>query len=528
MHSIDRSTGPIGSIHKHPVNLTEHIHTLSPPIHTIQEKIEVTQATETTAPAITPVATVAPTKAAAAAETTGNKLLDALNAFAPKTGEQLVGGKALQQLNGFKAKSSEQLTGAAEALGLADLPDAEAFFGTMVKDTAMAGGCTPRTGQELYDMLVDPNGCTLITLLPGTTYEFAKPATEVPITTRKAVIGNPLMLPTIDGSALVRAFHVMPGGSLNLQFVRVFRGGGEAIATLPVLRGGSVLVEAGGRLNAFGVIFTHAVKTLPPVGIAPDLSRALRVFGGQVCVMGGIATITLSHFWTMQPGVMLRELYVIGAEMLTVAGVAVISGCTFTHSALFINGGGVGFLLAHLGGVLIASGMALTLNFMVVHAAGAGVLCFIGGGVGIFSGVTWTGNLGAYNHFGTGFNLFNGGGVLVMSGCVISTNLGVAAQSGTAIMISLGGGTLTVSGLAQDLVVGCEYYSGAGVLNWVGAGSAVLVGLSQSRSVGVGAVYGIGGTMAVGAGDLIVVGNANADNLVRVWWLGRGFVELTD
>ncbi len=456
-----------------------------------------------------------PSEAAPAAPSAGNKIWDALSSFAPKTGDQLIGAKALQQLSGAAAKSSEQVTGAMEALGLGDVtPASESFFATMVKDSALAGGCTPQTGLELRAMLEDPNGCTIVTLLPGTTYNVAKEGhTEVVISSAKVVIGNPIALPTLDGSEQVRLFHVVAGGSLDLQFVRTFRGGGELIGTLPVLRGGSVLVELGGRFSAFGVIFTHAVKTLPPVLVAPDLSRALRVFGGQVCVMGGVVTITLSHFWTLQPGVMLRELYVIGAEMLTVAGVAVISGCTLTHSALFINGGGVGFLLAHLGGVLVASGMALTLNFMVVQAAGAGVLCFVGGGVGIFSGVTWTGNLGAYNHFGTGFNLFNGGGVIVLSGCVISTNLGVAMQSGTAIMVSLGGGTMTASGLAQDLVVGVEYYSGAGVLSWVGAGSAVLVGLSQSRNIGVGAVYGIGGTMAVGAGDLIVVGNANADNL---------------
>jgi hypothetical protein len=346
---------------------------------------QVTEA-ETKAPTTaTPVpnATQAPTTKAAA----GNMFLDVLTnlnnnikagvsdspigALDPKTTDSLMGAKALQQLTGTVAKANDKMTDAMGVLGVAALPDEaemEKMLGLMVQETSMASGCTPQTGAELRAMLEDNSRCTFVTLLPG--YKYEVPAASdakagIAITGRKVVIGNPIALPTVDGSGLVRLFHVMPGGSLDLQFLRTFRGGGELIATIPVLRGGSVLVEAGGRLSSFGVIFTHNVVGIPPILIAPDLSRALRVFGGQVCVMGGIATITLSHFWTMQPGVMLRELYVIGAEMLTVAGVAVISGCTMTHSALFINGGGVGFLLAHLGGVLVVSGLTLTLNFMV-------------------------------------------------------------------------------------------------------------------------------------------------------------------
>ena len=340
------------------------------------EQVPVTTTKAPTAAVPVPNATQAPTKPAA-----GNLLLDALNglnsltpdaikAMDPKTTDSLVGAKALQQLTGSVAKANDKMTDAVGVLGVAmpDEAEMEKVLATMVQETSMAGGCTPQTGAELRAMLEDNSRCTFVTLLPGYKYEI--PAINptksgIAITGRKVVIGNPIALPTVDGSGLVRLFHVMPGGELDLQFMRTFRGGGELIATIPVLRGGSVLVEAGGRLNSFGVIFTHNVVGIPPILIAPDLSRALRVFGGQVCVMGGVATITLSHFWTMQPGVMLRELYVIGAEMLTVAGVAIISGCTMTHSALFINGGGVGFLLAHLGGVLIVSGLALTLNFMV-------------------------------------------------------------------------------------------------------------------------------------------------------------------
>jgi hypothetical protein len=413
----------------------------------------------------------------------------------------------------------------------------------LVKATSVAGAssthgtgiCIPEDGLMLRAMLEDPKSCTIITLRPGVTYNVAKPGSDddITIATRKVVIGNPIFLPTIDGQDTKRIFRIVAGGSLDLQFVRTFRGGGELIATIPVLRGGTALVELGGRFNAFGVIFTNA----PPIGVpailvAPDLSRAVRVFGGQVFVVGGIVTITLSHFWVMQPGVLLREIYVIGADMLVVAGVAILSGCTFTNSQLFLNGFGAGFLFALLGGVVVASGVTFTINFLAINATGAGILSFIGGGVGIFSGVTWSANLGVLSHFGSGIMLFNGGGVLVINGGAFAANLGVAIECGTGVMISLGGGTLTGNGITQELSIGVEFYAGAGVHNWIGAGSAVFTGFSEFRTVGVAGIYGIGGSVALGAGSLVVVGGLNADDYGVVgavlvggdWFVGTGIL----
>jgi len=417
-------------------------------------------------------------------------------------------------LDGVAEKSSDLVAGVfGEKAGAAS----EDFFDTLLKDTSMVGGtaCVPQSGLELREMAEDNSRCPIISLLPGKMYNVALPDSDddITISGRKVIIGNPIALPTIDGADSKRIFHIVAGGNLDLQFVRTYRGGGELILTIPVLRGGTALVEIGGRFSAFGVIFTNA----PPVGvpailIAPDISRAVRVFGGQIFVTGGIVTITLSHFWVLQPGVLLREIYVIGADMLVVAGVAILSGVTFTNSQLFINGFGVGFQLAVLGGVLVCSGVTFTINFLAINATGAGILTFLGGGVGIFSGCVWNANLGVLSHFGSGIMLFEGGGVLVISGAVFAANLGVAIECGTGVMVSLGGGTLTMTGVTQELSAGVDFYAGAGVLNWVGAGSAVMVGFSQSRNVGVAGVYGIGGTMAVGAGDLILVGHANADN----------------
>lgn len=379
-------------------------------------------------------------------------------------------------LDGVAEKSSDLIGG---VFGEEAGATSEDFFSTMLKDTSLISGsaCVPQSGMELRQMAEDPSRCAIISLLPGKIYNVALPDSDddITISTRKVIIGNPISLPTIDGADSKRIFHIVAGGNLDLQFVRTYRGGGELIATIPVLRGGTALVELGGRFSAFGVIFTNA----PPVGmpailIAPDVSRAVRVFGGQVFVTGGIVTITLSHFWVLQPGVLFREIYVVGADLLVVAGVAVLSGVTFTNSQLFINGFGVGFLVAVLGGVLVSSGCTFTINFLAINASGAGILVFLGGGVGIFSGCAWVANLAVFSHFGTGLELFVGGGVIVISGGAFSASLGVAIECGTGVMVSLGGGTLTMTGVTQQLSAGVDFYAGAGVLNWVGAGSAVI------------------------------------------------------
>jgi len=238
--------------------------------------------------------------------------------------------------------------------------------------TTLQGGCMPADGMELRRMVEDPNACTIITLRPGKVYNVALEgkADDITVRSRKVIIGNPISLPTIDGTASKRIFHVVSGGSLDLQFLRTYRGSGELIATIPVLRGGTALVELGGRISAFGVVFTNA----PPVGVPPflvgaDLSRAVRVFGGQIFNAGGIMTITLSHFWVLQPGVLLRELYVVGGDVLMVSGVAVFSGCTFTNSQLFLNGFGSGYQVAVLAGVLICSGVTFTVNMVGINVS---------------------------------------------------------------------------------------------------------------------------------------------------------------
>jgi hypothetical protein len=216
----------------------------------------------------------------------------------------------------------------------------------LVDNLAAGASCAPRDGPALKTALAAAT-CSVIVLVPGATYDMG--TTETVITGRKVIVGNPVAMPLLDGKAAPRIFRVVAGGYLQLNFVRTYRGGGELIATIPVLRGGSVLVELGGSVTLTGCVFAAAPSFPPPV-LVGDLRRAVRVFGGHIYVAGGTVVISLCHFYVLQPGVALREIYVVGGDVLVLAGVVVLTGCTFTNTQFFLNVGGVGAFVAQLGG----------------------------------------------------------------------------------------------------------------------------------------------------------------------------------
>ena len=91
----------------------------------------------------------------------------------------------------------------------------------------------------------------------------------IEVTRSVRVMGNPAVLPTIDGSEAVRCFTVGVGGFLELSFVRTKQGGGVTrpryfledllpdTATVTEIRGGAVAVEPGAiGANFDGVVFT--------------------------------------------------------------------------------------------------------------------------------------------------------------------------------------------------------------------------------------------------------------------------------
>ena len=134
--------------------------------------------------------------------------------------------------------------------------------------------------------------------------------------------------------------------------------------------------------------------------------------------------MTDSHFYVTRPGVLFREVYTVGGQVLVLAGNAIFTGCTFTSSLLFVNVVGTGDTLAVFGGngksihppiessssskpsslplsthhpnhpptyppphtTAIFTGCTFTFNCALVAGYGVGFLLFMGGGVAIFTG----------------------------------------------------------------------------------------------------------------------------------------------
>jgi hypothetical protein len=110
------------------------------------------------------------------------------------------------------------------------------------------------------------------------------------------VMGNPAVLPQIDGSHAIRSFTVRPGGFLELQFVRIRQGGGQTRdrygleglnldSQVTEIRGGAVAVELGALgANFVGVVFIAMATSLESVQNAIQVTMNLsggRVYGGM-------------------------------------------------------------------------------------------------------------------------------------------------------------------------------------------------------------------------------------------------------
>jgi len=53
--------------------------------------------------------------------------------------------------------------------------------------------------------------------------------------------------------------------------------------------------DTGGRFNAFGVVFTNKPSPNPAFLVAPDISRAVRIFGGELLSFSVFVIYRLLH-----------------------------------------------------------------------------------------------------------------------------------------------------------------------------------------------------------------------------------------
>lgn len=144
--------------------------------------------------------------------------------------------------------------------------------------------------------------CSVVYLKPGQLYELER---EILVRREVIVMGNPSMLPMIDGEDAIRSFHVLEGGFLDLRFVQQFASDGivrepkpyEIFATTSPrnrvweIRGGSVFIDEGALGGKFtGVIFIDDpdVEDAARRSIRRTLDGDVyRIYGGHVFIVGG-------------------------------------------------------------------------------------------------------------------------------------------------------------------------------------------------------------------------------------------------
>ncbi len=186
--------------------------------------------------------------------------------------------------------------------------------------------------------------CPLVVLTNGDPDAYALEA-DIQVTRSVRMMGNPAVLPTVDGSGATRCFTVGVGGFLELSFVRTKQGGGETrdryglegmdLASQVVeIRGGAVAVEPGALgANFVGVVFMAVANT--PESVTNAIVSTLnfvggRIYGGHVFMAVGNKNFFGCNFWDTVLIIPLTDQVSIGGDVLVVAGNVFFTGCIFT------------------------------------------------------------------------------------------------------------------------------------------------------------------------------------------------------
>jgi len=382
---------------------------------------------------------------------------------------------------------------------------------TVIMEVAQSS-CTAVDGDNLADLL-EGSTCSLVTLKPSTIYRLPR---EVEIAGHKAIVGHPIKMPAIDATGNRRAFTVLDGGSLTLKFLRMWRGSGELVDVgklqVPVLRGGSVFVNKGSFFS-FGVLFT----VRPPWGEPKEEAGrrnlqdiianivGVNIFGGQVYVGGGVASLTNCHFLNWGQVGFWPALRVYGGDILQGGGVLVANACTFVRVHDIVNAAVVGVYTNVLVGAAVFNGCVWSLNVGAIQANGAGIFHFTGAGVAVFNGGVFNANLGVVDFFGAGLFQFLGAGAHVFNGVINSANLGAIATAGAGTINFTGAGAVVYNGGVIQVSAGVAFLAGSGFGTYLGTGSLVMTGMVYAYTAGVVSAYGAG-LIFNGSGVLVVVG----------------------
>lgn len=309
--------------------------------------------------------------------------------------------------------------------------------------------CTPRNTTQL-EILVEESVCPVITLLPNTTYVLDHYITvSRPVT----IVGRPLGMPLIDGHGTFRIFMVLPGGRLDLRYVRLYKGRARPVVPnmLYVLQGAIVYVRRGGAAAMTGCHVTiHPSTRYTSVGISNNIRATTLILGGGVYVEGGIFRATGCVYTTWRPGIIYRETYFIGNEFLVMTGDVFITGCIFSMVQVFSNTIGVGGFVFNVAGVVALTGCIFNSNTVFLSAIGMGYVCFNQGAVILTGNIN---NLQAAfaGFWGGGLGAWNGGGVLTMTGMLSNAEIIMSAGGGLGFQAGCGGGVVIRTGVFSSI-----------------------------------------------------------------------------
>jgi len=420
------------------------------------------------------------------------------------------GDLTMAGMNGEKMEGMDMGGGSNSPKGAVDL---QQFVG---KDT-----CWPMDIIELQ-VAVEKSDCPLVVLSnPDPEAYMLMDMNEIMVMRHVRVMGHPAFLPTIDAMMGMRAFTVMEGGFLELQYVRIrqsmgmyrdrygLEGREDVKSKVLEVKGGGVLLEEGAEgANFVGVIFLAVMtdQAMTERAFQDQLDMTgWRVYGGHVYVTGGTVRFFNCHFWDSMILMPFTDQVMIGADVLVVAGSVFLTGCTFTNTMFFCNYGGAGWHVATLGGTTVLTWCTIQWQSIAMSMYVAGMVIFTGGGVTILTGVDFRFVSVVMNFMGFG-SFATGAGVLVATGVTQEQAYAAFSAFGVGMYNAVGAGVLVESGATFVQFSGPGYMAMTGAVEFVGTGASSHVGVPASMYGSTVAVHGQGGFSYNGAGSSVWVG----------------------
>ena len=337
--------------------------------------------------------------------------------------------------------------------------------------------CFPDTNIE-FNLAVNSSECCIVYLTRSRDDPSYVIESEVYLSSRKVIMGNPALMPIIEPAKGVhRNFRVLKGGLLDLRFVTLRGGGAIPVGdNTGLVFGSSIIQEYGGEIRLQGVLFSNPLQTYE------------------------------KYVEALQDPVIKRSM---GGSIITVGGTPTMIGCTIfgylPYGDPSLNKVGIGGFALHFGGIVteIAT-VRISYNLW-------GNIIVVGGYRAIFHGAYdgWAvieigiGPLAAQQ--GIGIQFYVSSGIMTMVGLTRTTGHFLIERAGMGLFTT-NAGVMSFIGYEQHLArfgraffnIGGKFHNSVGILNVIGLLQVAVHFITQQSSVG--------GLILNGAGVYIEVG----------------------